>query len=114
MKMVFDGYGSKETGNNCVIIDVSFNTGGMNWFNGNQEDKGYWGYFTVGQRTEFGSIRTIPTESFNFKIKLLSTERRNKKTEEKLFNLISTKEIADLVWNKEKYEVYNLIKTILS
>lgn len=113
MKRVFDGYSSKESNNNCVVISIGFNKGGVNWFSGNEEEKGYWGYFSVGERTEFGSVRTRPTDSINFKVKLLSLSRRNKKKEEKLFELISSKEISDLVWEGKKKEVYfKIIKLI--
>lgn len=105
MKKIFD----KEN-NNCVIISVDFNESTTNWFTGNEQEKGYWGYFSIGKRTEFGSVRVIPTNNTNFRILLFPTKRRNKKKEMELFNLIATNQISDLVYNGEKNKVYKLIK----
>lgn len=109
MKKVFDGYGD----NSCVIISVDFNDGGQNWYTGNTEKKGYWCYFSVGKRTEFGSIRVKPQESNNFKFILVPLNRRNKNKQKKLFDLISKREYADMVWAGEKNKLYEaLIKLI--
>lgn len=112
MKRNFLNYGPNEKKQNSVQISVSYNNGGINYFSGNSEQKGFWGYFTVCERTEFGSFRSFPTDSENFKMLLLPASRNSKLKIEKLIELVGTKEIADLVWEGKKLEVYNLINKL--
>lgn len=108
MKKLFTGYGPNEKEQNAVEISIDYCEGGYNYFNGGINERGYYAYFTVCQNYGSSTVFT-PMSSENFKVFVLPVTRRNKRKHTKLFELIATKEIADLVWEGEKRQVYNKV-----
>lgn len=108
MIKLFKGYEPNEKEQNAVEISIGYSEGGFNYFNSTKNERGYYAYFTVCQNNDSTTVFT-PMSSENFKVFVLPVTRRSKRKAFKLFELIATKEIADLVWERKQRQVYDMV-----
>lgn len=98
---------------NNIEIKLSYNLGGINYFTGNKDPRGYYLYITPititqkdGYTTQSFTISADP-DTKGIKYFLKETKRKNDKLQEKLWNKVEpeTESLKNLFLKKELKEI---------
>ena len=97
---------------NTMVIELYYDLGGMNYFSGKVEQRGYRISFTHAFIND-GVEKITPMNNKNFKILVKETKRKSRKIEEKLYTMLI--KYQDKLFNafgkNNKQEVLNIINT---
>lgn len=111
MKRTFD-FPENNNGDNAIEISTFFKKAGVNWYNGQSENGGFWVSFSVGKLEKKDGYSMFSHMMFGgFKVRVAEGTRDNKK---KCANILSqiTQEIAELAFNDHKQLVIDRLKKL--
>ena len=103
-------YKQKEDGL-YMKIEIIYSLGGMNYFYGKSEPRGYSVAFTIVERGE-DFERYAPMNDENFRIFAKEVKRKSSKTERELIEYIGSMidELFNLYEKMDKEEIFNKIR----
>ena len=92
-------------------IEIFYSLGGMNYFYGKSEPRGYSVSFTTVERGE-DFEKYAPMSDENFRIFIKEVKRKSKKTERELIEFIGSiiEELFELYKENNKEEIFNKLR----
>ncbi len=105
-----DWYKQKENGL-WMKIEIIYSLGGMNYFSGRNEPRGYSVAFTTFEKDK-NFERYIPMSNENFRIFAKEVKRKSKKVERELVEYIDSiaNELFKMYEKMNKEEIFNKIR----